>query len=303
MDRDVLDCFVVGGGPAGLTAAIYLARYRLRVVVADDNRGRAPLICCSRNLPGFAGGISGRDLLDRLRQQTAQFGATLKPCRIERLEREEGGFRVRSNRESFMARTILLATGVTDIRPDRLDDSIHEAGLEAGVIRYCPICDGYEVIGKSVAIIGDGDHAIREAEFLHAYTAKLSLIVSDTSQFDAEQANRIREAGISLIGGPASGFRVEAGRLVVQLPEGSRAFDAVYPAMGSQAHSELASQAGARLNASGCIIVNSHQETSVEGLFAAGDVVEGLDQISTAFGQAAKAATAIRARLMSHQPQ
>jgi thioredoxin reductase (NADPH) len=110
------------------------------------------------------------------------------------------------------------------------------------------------------------------------------------------------EAGIARIDGPCGGYAIEGGQLAFDTAEGRLRFDSVYPALGSRVRSDLAAAAGATVSKDGCLVVDSHQQTNVPGLFAAGDVVKGLDQISHAMGEGGVAATAIRNCLAEARP-
>ena len=169
----ILDCVVIGAGPGGLTAAIYLARYLRDVVVVEDSRSRALWIPRSHNCPGYPDGIPGPELLERLRQQAARYHAPLVTERVEALERlEDGGFRVDLPERTIAARTVILATGAEDIQPPiaNLDDAIRR-----GLVRHCPTCDAYEVRDRSIGIIGAGDCRLQEAMLLRTYTADLAV--------------------------------------------------------------------------------------------------------------------------------
>ncbi len=288
------DCVVVGGGPAGLTAAIYMARFRLDVRVFDAGAGRAASIPCTRNHAGFPEGVSGAELLARMWTQAERFGARIKSARVEGVEFGPAGFRLSVGGEALSAKTVLLATGVTNRRPP-MSEALHREALARGAIRYCPVCDGYEVTDRTVAVIGTGEHGMRETEFLRAYTGRLTLIAPDgPHDLTDAQRRRLANLGVALIEGPARGFSLTAAGMIVETGQGALAFDSVYPAMGSDVHSDLARDLGARLTDLGCIVVDTHQRTSVPGLYAAGDVVVGLDQISHAMGEAGVAATTIR---------
>src|SRR4051794_2090690 len=104
------DCIVVGAGPAGLTAAIYLARFHLSVLVIDAGGGRARSIPCTRNMPGFPDGIAGSDLVDRMRAQAVKYGVTIEDGRVDRLDRALDGFVLVCSPRLLSARTVLLAT-------------------------------------------------------------------------------------------------------------------------------------------------------------------------------------------------
>ncbi|HWT11321.1 MAG TPA: NAD(P)/FAD-dependent oxidoreductase [Allosphingosinicella sp.] len=303
MSEPDLDCLIIGGGPAGLTAAIYLARFHLSVRVVDAGRSRASWIPCTRNVPGFPEGVSGNELLRRMREQAEKYGAAFSQGRVTRLDRGDHGLSAEWGEGSATARTVLLATGVKNRRPD-MDEELHDEALARGLIRYCPICDGYEVTDRKVAVIGSGSHGVAEAVFLRGYTADITLIAPhDAHELAAADQERLREHGIHTIDGPSRGVAVQADCIVIETADGFHAFDSVYPALGSDTHVELAGQIGVALNEeTGCICVDSHQRTSVAGVYAAGDVVIGLDQISHAMGEGGVAATTIRNDLAKKQP-
>ncbi|MDO7841950.1 NAD(P)/FAD-dependent oxidoreductase [Sphingomonas immobilis] len=299
----IADCLVIGGGPAGLTAAIYLARFHLAVRVFDAGLSRALSIPLTRNHAGYPGGIAGSDLVGRMRQQAALYGASLLQGTIETLEKHaEGHFIALAHGAAWEARTVLLATGVVNRRPRGLDDQTHARALATGQLRYCPICDGYEVTDKQVAVLGTGERGLREALFLRSFTASLSLIApDDVHDLTSSQRAELEEAGVEILGA-CSTMDFTGPKAVLTFADGSRAFDAVYPALGSDIRSELARGVGARTSEEGCLTVDAHQRTNVPGLYAAGDVVLGLDQISHAMGEGGVAATTIRNDLARLSP-
>ena len=266
------DTIVLGAGPAGLTAATYLARFRRRVLVLGAGRSRASWIPESHNTPGFPDGVSGDELLRRLTEQAAQFGAEIRQTPASRLTRTKALFEVSTAERKVRAPTVLLATGVVDRMP-------RIAGLKAAVgrslVRMCPICDAYEAIDKRVAVLGDGGLAQREAAFLRTYSQK-----------------------VTVIGAKAGRLSFTETEVQWADPEGRfHTFDHLYLALGCEPQSTLAVSCGAQRDKEGNLVVDLHQMTSVDGLFSAGDVVRGLNQIAVAVGEAAIAATAIHNRL------
>ncbi|MFL0412547.1 NAD(P)/FAD-dependent oxidoreductase [uncultured Sphingomonas sp.] len=296
------DCVIIGGGPAGLTAAIYLARFHLDIALFDNGSSRAALIPCTHNHAGFPGGISGKELLARMSEQAASFGVRTHRTDVTAIEPDGENFIIRTSDMQVDARTVLLATGVVNNRP-KMDDALHHRALADGLLRYCPICDGYEVTDKKVGVIGTGGHGMREALFLRGYSRDVTLIAPDAEHMlDDECAAALDAAGIARIDGPCGGYAIEEGRLALDTAEGRVAFDSIYPALGSKVRSDLALAAGARGTDDGCIVTDEHQRTTLPGLYAAGDVVRGLDQISHAMGQAGVAATTIRNELSERRP-
>ncbi len=304
MDEPILDCLIVGGGPAGLTAAIYLARFHLDILVVDGGKSRAAWIPCTRNVSGFPDGIAGTELLGRMREQACKYGAKIETEFITKLERDSdtGLFTATWGSGCSRARSVLLATGVTNRRPP-MEEDLHDEALARGLIRYCPICDGYEVTDKKIGVIGSDSHGVAEALFLRSYTADVTLIAPDQAlRLAGEDQEKLRIAEIDCVDGPAQAVAISNEFIVVDTAEGHYTFDSIYPALGSDTHIQLAEQVGADLSNDSCT-VDRHMRTSVPGLYAAGDVVIGLDQISHAMGQGGVAATTIRNDLAKQCPR
>jgi thioredoxin reductase (NADPH) len=305
MDQPVLDCLIVGGGPAGLTAAIYLARFHLDILVVDGGRSRASSIPCTRNHAGYPDGIEGTELLRRMRDQACKYGAKIDSEFVTKLEQDGEGepFTATWGSGKATARTVLLATGVTNRRPP-IDEALHDDALARGLIRYCPICDGYEVTDKKVGVIGSDSRGVAEAVFMRSYTADVTLIAPDAAlRLKREDQQKLKDAGIDCVDGPAQAVAITGDCILVDTAEGHYTFDSVYPALGSDTHTPLGEMVGAKIASDGCFLCDDHQRTSIPGLYAAGDVVHGLDQISHAMGEGGVAATTIRNDLCAKQPR
>ena len=284
------EVLVIGAGPAGLTAATYLARFRRRVLVADGGAPRACWIPVSHNMPGFPEGITGDAILERMTEQALEYGAMIEPGRVEALERDGDGFVVRLNGREVRPRAVLLATGVTDHHPDLPGV---ERAIERSLVRICPICDGYEAIDKAVAIIGNDDRGVREAAFLRTYSDRVTLIHTGPAEALTRE-DELPRMGVELIRAPIDAVRLENDRVTALGWGGSlRVFDLVYSALGTSPNAALAQTLGASTGEDGCMVVDAHQATSIPGLYAAGDLVRGLNQIAVAGAEAAIAATAI----------
>ena len=284
------EVLVIGAGPAGLTAATYLARFRRRVLVADGGAPRACWIPVSHNMPGFPQGITGDAILKRMSEQAVEYGAVIEAGRVEGLARDADGFVARLNGREVRLRAVLLATGVVDHHPDLPGV---ERAIERSLVRICPICDGYEAIDKAVAVIGEDDKGVREAAFLRTYSDRVTLIhIGPAEALGAE--DELARMGIELIRAPIDNVRLEGDRVTALSWGGTfRTFDLVYSALGTSPNAALADGLGARTGEDGRLFVDAHQATSVAGLYAAGDVVRGLNQIAVASAEAAVAATAI----------
>lgn len=286
------DCLIVGGGPAGLTAAIYLARFRRDVVLVDNNHSRAALIPVSHNFPGFPDGVSGPGLLKRLTEQLEPYDVDKLNATVTHLNRQNGFFRVQTSQGDRMARTVLLSTGIAD---KGMATPNWQAGVKSGAIRLCPVCDAYEVIDKRVAILTHTDDAVRHARFLRAYTPDLTLIhVMGQGHLTTNERVALKDMNVQLLESANVAIRVSEDGLADAMVDGKpHRFDSLYPMFGCRPQAELAIELGAGCDPDGKLLTDLYQETSIPGLFAAGDVVSGLNQISVAVGQAAVAAAHI----------
>jgi thioredoxin reductase (NADPH) len=309
-DRDdtVLDCLVVGAGPAGLTVATYLVRFLRRIAVVDAGRSRARWIPESHNCPGFPFGVAGPTLLQRLRQQAEGYGARITHGRVSTLLRDDDGFIARDEGgNAWRARTVVLASGIVDRLPPLAggEDAL-EAAIADGALRLCAVCDGYEASDERLAVLAPVDDAIRHAAFLRTFSRRVEVVPLDPRSLDGrapdnpspECAALARAARVP-IRAPARGLRHDAGRgCAVELADGGECrYDSVYPVLGGVAQSQLAVALGARVDDNAELVVDAHQQTSVDGLYAIGDVVSALNQIAVAVGHAAIAASAIHNRL------
>jgi thioredoxin reductase (NADPH) len=301
MHSQSLDALIVGGGPAGLAAAIYLARFRRRFLLVDAGASRASLIPTSHNLPGYPEGIAGDDLLASERAQAERYGATLLRGRVAALKHGDGGFSARieesgGDTREVAARFVLLATGIRDRRPGLPDE---EEATRRGILRYCPVCDGYEAAGRSVGVIGADSHAVAEAAFLTTWSDEVTLFTFGRAGLRDEERRRIEELGLGLVEKRIGAARFEDAGARLDFEDGATlTCDLLYGALGVEPLSGLARAVGVELDAEGFVSVDGLQRSSVEDFYAAGDVVKSLNQIAVAMGQAAIAATNIHRRLL-----
>lgn len=295
MQDPPLDCLIVGAGPAGLTAATYLVRFHRRIAVVDAGHSRARWIPTSHNCPGFPFGIAGPALLAKLREQAEGYGATITTARIETLQHDGAGFVATddSGRE-WRARHVLLATGIVDRLPEM--DAIEEC-VAAGKVRLCAVCDGYEASDERIAVYGPADAAIRHGLFLRTFSRSVTAIRSEPGEPDPGNAQRAAAARITLLPMPTQLQRC-AEHCEVAFADGStQRFDTLYPVLGADTQAQLAIGLGAQVDDTSALRVDAAMQTTVDGLYAIGDVVSALNQISVAVGHAAIAATAIHNRL------
>lgn len=297
----MLDCLIVGAGPAGLTAGIYLRRFLRDIMIVDSGRSRARLIPRSHNYPGFPDGIEGQELLSRLRSQLTRYGGEVTPGSVRSLRKVgEEGFSAELDGGTVLARTVLLATGVEDIEPEIPG---FQWAKEQNLVRFCPICDGYEFKEQRICVVGGDEHAVKEARFIKNFSKSLTFVdISEKGSLDQKLVEHLQENQVKLITGGCRHFcdgRGQDAPICLEMTDGStHQFDVVYCAMGTRVRSCLAIDLGAQHDDQKCIKVNDHLQTSIAGLYAAGDVASSLDQLAVAAGQAAIASTAIHNSLL-----
>lgn len=294
-----LDCVVVGAGPAGLTAATYLARYRRRIVVLDAGASRARLIPASHNCPGFPMGVAGNRLLERYRTHAVRYGVDIHAGRVGEVGRTDDGFLVQMEQgdaRAWTAANVILATGVVDRLPamEGRDEAIAH-----GVLRLCAVCDAYEALDQHIAVLGDDlDAALSHARFLRTFSRRVSVIVGQGEA--AESGRRVSADGIGIHLGP-SRLALVQGKCQVRFADGSvEHYDTLYPVLGADPQTQLVRTLAPGTDAHGALQVDRHMQTDIDGLYAIGDLVSGLNQISVAVGHAAVAATAIHRSLPQH---
>lgn len=296
-----LDCLIIGAGPAGLTSAVYLLRYRLRIAIVDRGGSRATLIPRSHNYPGFPDGVPGHELLARLREQVHKYGGEVTVGEVLSLkQRNDGDFEAETSVGTLVARKVLLATGIEDEQPSL--PNLAEL-VRKGHIRLCPVCDGFEVIDKDVYVLGPPRKAAEKALFLRSFTSRLTVLpVATGPECDAQDLEKLTAEDIHYEPECVSDVRADGETLIAVFRSGREIeMDVLYPALGCEVRSQLAAALGAECNELGYVKTDDHLRTRVEGLYAAGDVVNELNQICVATGHAAIAATDIYNKLREEE--
>ena len=294
MTEDTYDVIIVGGGPAGLTAALYTARHNLKTLVLEGRKtgGRALEAHRVDNYPGFPDGVSGHDLMEKMIQQALRFGAEIRNETVVGLS-DFGGQKMINTRMGFyQAKSVVVATGVS-----RKSLSVPgENEYKGRGVSYCGVCDGPFFRDKTVAIVGSGHEAVHDIEVLSETAAKVYAIPGGKGYSeDFPEFTRIREnpkvefktgADVKEIGG--SDF-VEYVTLDGAVQE-RLSLDGVFIILEHVPTAGILREAGISTDDGGCVIVDGDVETNIEGVFAAGDCTcEGM-QIVTAAGMGAKAA-------------
>jgi thioredoxin reductase (NADPH) len=276
------DIFIAGLGPAGVSAAVYAARAGLSVVLCGRDAGALAKAEKIENYYGFIDPISGPDLLHRGLDQAERLGVTIVRAEITGIS-WDSHFTVDTDRGPYLALAVILATGM----PRRKAAVPGLADFEGRGVSYCATCDGFFYRGKTVAVIGNGEYALREAGELKPF-AKEIVLLTNGRPFEAGT----RDEQIRLITDKI--LRVEGDEQVRRLVlsgEQTIPVDGVFVAEGTASALDLALKLGLA-NDGQAITVDQDQATSLPGLFAAGDCTGGRLQIAVAVGEGAKAGLA-----------
>ena len=289
------DTLVIGAGPAGLTSAMYLSRFMRSCTVIHDGTARASRIPLTHNVPGFPDGVTGPDLLSKMLSHAAEYGARIVEGHVVHLSMDDGNFCAElSDGAIYQARGIVLATGILLNQID-LPHKVHEQAIRDNVLRYCPVCDAYEHRGKNIAVLGADLHGAAEALFLRQYSNHVTLIPAWTNELEPAQVRELEDSGVSLVRGEVDLIEPMQNSIKLVIANGesliSLDFDVLYPALGVTPRTELAVGLGLSAQDDGRLDPLAHARTDIPGVYAAGDIVEGLDQISVAMGHGAIAAT------------
>jgi thioredoxin reductase (NADPH) len=196
---------------------------------------------------------------------------------------------------------VILATGVVDIEPP-LPNALE--AVRRGLVRQCPICDAYEMTDRKLVVIGRDDQGLGEALFLRTYTDDITIVtLGQTLKLSSENRQIMAGAGIRCIETPVTEIASEGERIArLDFADGSTfIFDAIYSALGIHPRADLAAVLGVELHPDRRIVTDDHQRTSIEGCYAAGDIVTGLNQLGVAMAQGEVAAVDIHNRLRAQE--
>ncbi|MFC4102339.1 NAD(P)/FAD-dependent oxidoreductase [Paenibacillus xanthanilyticus] len=288
------DCMIVGGGLAGLQAAIQLGRYNRSTLVVDAGDGRSTLCRRYNNILGWPEGVSGRTLREAGKQQALAHGVRFLEGKAIGAERTADGFAITTaSGDRAVGRRLLLATGVVD----RLPELPGLAACLGTSIYVCPDCDGYEATGKPSLILGAGDAGAHMALTVRYWTDQLTYVNHERTPVDSELRKQMDEQGILYIEEPIAGIdrSGEDGEAMtgITLQDGRqlRADTAFAAFGGNEVRAELAEQLGVQLFKNRHILVDARTKmTSVPGVWAAGDIVAHSEQTIIAMGDGSQAA-------------
>ncbi len=277
---------VVGGGPAGLTAALYTTRLGHDTAVINRGGGRAAMMLDTHNVIGVTEDVSGNEFLATATEQVKAYGAEYVQKFVTEIEPTEGGYRVTAGETELTTDHVVLATGFSDERPDpplpRTGRGLH----------WCLHCDAYMFVDEPVYVMGTGDSAAYVAMIMLNFTPDVDVLTrGEAPEWSEETATMLENHPIEIVheeivglekddDGWLSAFEFEDGTV--------REYRGGFPMYGSDYNTELAESLGVELNDDGTIAVDDHGRTNVDGVYAVGDVTPGHNQIPTAMGEGAR---------------
>ena len=272
------DSIIIGGGPAGITAAVYIARAGFSCAVIDD--GRSSLLKTDKieNYYGFDT-VSGKELFEKGIAQAERLGVKVQKAQVLSVDFEDM-FAVLTNEEKLYAKTVVIATG-SGIKGKKIKG---EEEFEGRGVSRCAVCDGFFFKGKNVAVIGDGEFALHEADVLLGVCGSVTLL-SNGKDITSDKFKVITDKISHIIGeNTVSGVVLENGE---EIP-----FDGVFIANGVPSAADFALRTGISENR-GVIVTDENMKTSVPGIFAAGDCTISPKQIATAVYSGMKCAFSV----------
>lgn len=303
------DLIIIGGGPAGMTAALYARRYDLKVLVLYEKLGGHTADAHNvENYPGILS-ISGMDLAAKFKEHAEKFKAEINQEKVERIEKATRGFHVTTQASTYTGKTILIATGT---ETKRLEIKGEKEFSGRGV-SFCATCDGPIFRNKTVAVVGGGDSAVSAALYLSDIVKKVYLI-HRREEFRAEpmQVNQLKkrkniECLLNSVIQEIKGTKIVSSAIISDANNTKTkeiALDGVFIEIGAMPTSMLVKDVGVKFDETGFIIVDAAQATNVPGVYAAGDISTGSNkfmQIVTAAAEGAVAASSMYKYVRQHE--
>ena len=286
---------VVGGGPAGLTAALYSTRLGHATALVERGGGRAAMMANVHNLVGTTEDVSGNEFLQTGREQLDAYGCDRYRDVVTSGARDDDRIRLSGNDADYVADCVVLATGFTDVRPDpplpRTGRGLH----------YCLHCDAHMFVDEPTYVMGYGESAAYVAAIMLNFTDEVDLLTrGDDPEWSDEADEMVRNHPIDVVEAEVTGVQNgEDGWLeALEFEDGSvREYRGGFAMYGADYNSGLAAELGCDRNEDGTVEVDDHGRTSVDGVYAVGDLTPGHNQVPVALGEGASAGISVHWRL------
>ncbi len=278
---------IIGGGPSGLSAAIYTARADRRTLVFDSGGGTTRDVDTMENVYGFPEGVTGPELVELGREHATKFGAEIVEEEVVHVGLAGDSYRVETTVDEYEVDGVILATGADYERPAIADVEAYEG---SGV-SYCVECDAYFYRDSPVAVVGTGNYAAQEALMLLDYTDDVRLLTNGSAfEADPELRDRVADADVPVVTDRLDRLVGDGALEGVVTRDGDRIeVDGLFVALGTAGGTDIAEMLGIPVEG-GEIQTDPDQSTAAERVYAAGDVTGGHQQISTSVGEGARAA-------------
>ena len=288
------DCVIVGGGPAGLSAAVYMGRFRRRTLLIDSGEGRWIYGQHNENYLGFPKGVSARRLHALGVAQAERFGVVPQGGRVEQIDRlpAEAGFRLTTTLGVVTGRTVIWAAGVRD----RWPTFPGARRLVGKRLFWCIVCDGWRTLGRDILLLGNIDAAAEDALQFLTYTPHVTLLVDPgKDELSVHARRKLGAAGIQVLSGEVRRVRLSGQNIEGVVLKDGRVLQAelIFSLYGSDPNTELLRGLPVDLTERGMVNINEKGQTSLERFYAAGDVTNHhSDQVASAVHGGAQAAQA-----------
>ena len=286
------DAIIIGGGPAGLSAAVYLGRFTRTVLVLDSGVGRSSFSQKNENYLGFPDGVTIRELRHLGQRQAMRFGAEFKECCVERVEKTANGFKAHTTEGDFESKTLLFATGVTDIWPNIM-------GIESYIgkqVFWCITCDGWRSRNQEIICIGNTDEAATTTLQFLLFTDRITLVADPRlERISTGKKTALAEKNIALVYGVPQNFELDDTAKTITslcLDTGvSVPCSMLFALLGVRPNTQMAREIGIGLDEQGYIRMDDEGYTNIPGVFAAGDLTRlYTQQVASAVHAGAEAA-------------
>jgi thioredoxin reductase len=293
----VLDVVVIGGGPAGLSAALMLGRCRRRVLVCDAG---TPRNAAAEALHGYLtrDGVPPRELLRLGVGELRAYGVELRRVAVEDVVRGADGFEVRlETGERLAARAVLVATGVRDHLPE-IPGLAECYGIS---VHHCPSCDGWEVRDRALAVIGHGAGGAALSLSLKTWSDRVTLCTNGRSRVDAPHRAQLAAHGITIVERRIARVDHRDGHVAALVLDAGDplACDAIFFSAGQTLQSDLAARLGCEISRKGTVKTDRLGQTCVPGVYVVGDASRDVQFVIVAAAEGAKAAVAINKSLQA----
>lgn len=296
------DCIIIGGGIAGIQAAIQLGRYKHDIIVIDSSQGRSSIAKAYHNILGWPDGVSGKQLRTLGRQHAEKFGVEFTDDTVKSLEKKQDKFFIKTkNDREYQAKMIFLGTGITDNIPP-----IKNIYSTLGTSTYiCPDCDGYEIMDKQTVVLGGGNTGAGMALTLLYWSKDIIYVNHLKSKIDDEYRDKLAANHIPVIEEEVGEVHVDANQELtgIELVSGKiiRAEKAFTAFKGNKLNNDLALQLGVQVNENNHVVVHPRtKETNIKGVWAGGDLVAHSEQVTISMGDGTQSAIWIHKRLLGH---